>query len=309
MKKHLRWIALTLLAVITVLAAWQFVTGDWRAALQAWRGRWEWVALALAANYAGIFCDYLCWRWTYHRLGLRTAGVMGGAIYWTVYATQLVPMQLGRLVRPDAMARQDGQPLNRAMKAEGVLFYIDLTALGAVLVGLAVWLARDFLPEVYRAPLGAAAPVAAVIAAAVSLGLARTVARFFSETPLDLRTAFWLRWETFLTVLLRATDWMLLGVVLYMLVAHLPGSLSFDRVVFSTLVSNLIGSGSGLPGGVGATEGILWYFLRMLEMPETHDIIAVGLFRGMTFWLQIPIGWAAVVYVNRRLGKSRMEES
>jgi len=64
-----------------------------------------------------------------------------------------------------------------------------------------------------------------------------------------------------------------------------------------------------LPGGIGATEGILGASLRLRSVPMEHLAIAIAAFRLITFWIWIPLGWLALAVVNRRISRPVTPES
>lgn len=304
MKRHARKIALAVLAAVTVWFFFQFLRDDWRPAVAAWQGRIGLVLLAMLVNFAGIAVDFTAWSATYAQFGMRVRDRLGFGIYLTVFAAQLIPLQLGRLVRPDAVARAGRGSVPEAVKAEAVLFYLDLSALLSLIGALTVWLALPYLPfiGIASAPIGLVlSGLAYLVLAAAALAVANGVASLIAHTPLALPAGFWFRPRTVLILSMRLFDWLCAGLVLYLLVNQLPGGITFARAAFFATVSTLVGSGSGLPGGMGATEGVLGWFLNMALLPAAHLAIAVGLYRFITFWLQVPFGWAAMILVNRRL--------
>jgi len=292
LRKHARLVGFLLLAGVTAYFLYEFAVSDWPHAVATWKGRGWALGLAVPLNFVGIACDYCAWRWCYARFNLHPAGGMSIPLYFSVYAAQLVPMQLGRLIRPDAAVRLELGRLGKAVQAEAVLFYLDVTALGAAIAGTFCML---------LVPWGT--PVVVLGAIALALVLAHGVAERVAGTRLALPTAFWLRWQNLAIVALRMIDWFILGVILYTLVWNLPGDLDLLRTCFFVLVSSFIGSGTGIPGGLGATEGVLGWLLTLAELPAAHLAIAVGVFRIVTFWLQLPLGWLALLRVNHAAAK------
>ena len=100
-------------------------------------------------------------------------------------------------------------------------------------------------------------------------------------------------------VLIQMSGWLVHGFALYVLIAQLPGEITLWDPLFYAATSSVLGVGSGLPGGVGATEGLLGAALGMMKIPAEHLAFAVGGFRLATFWIWIPIGWLALGYVQR----------
>jgi uncharacterized membrane protein YbhN (UPF0104 family) len=71
----------------------------------------------------------------------------------------------------------------------------------------------------------------------------------------------------------------------------------------------VLGVSTGLPGGIGATEGIIGTALSLRNVPMEHLAIAIAAFRLITFWMWIPIGWLALAIVNRRTSRPVNPES
>jgi uncharacterized membrane protein YbhN (UPF0104 family)/tRNA A-37 threonylcarbamoyl transferase component Bud32 len=69
-------------------------------------------------------------------------------------------------------------------------------------------------------------------------------------------------------------------------------------VVF--LAGNAVGSAAPTPGGVGAVEAALSAGLSAIGIPVHEGIPAVLVFRLVTYWLPIPLGWVAYLALERR---------
>ena len=66
------------------------------------------------------------------------------------------------------------------------------------------------------------------------------------------------------------------------------------------LTGSAIGSLVPTPGGLGAIEAALSAGLTAAGMPGAAAVSAVLLYRLLTFWLPVPIGWLALKYLERR---------
>jgi uncharacterized membrane protein YbhN (UPF0104 family) len=66
----------------------------------------------------------------------------------------------------------------------------------------------------------------------------------------------------------------------------------------------VLGVATGLPGGIGATEGLLGAALKVRSVPIEHLAIAIAAFRLITFWMWIPIGWIAIAMLRKMTPKS-----
>jgi uncharacterized membrane protein YbhN (UPF0104 family) len=77
------------------------------------------------------------------------------------------------------------------------------------------------------------------------------------------------------------------------------GSLPLDSVAVVYLTGAAIGSIVPTPGGIGAVEAALTAGLTAAGLSGATAISSVLLFRMVTFWLPVPLGWAALSYLQR----------
>ena len=82
-------------------------------------------------------------------------------------------------------------------------------------------------------------------------------------------------------------------------VRALGGSLPLASIAVVYLTGNAIGSVVPTPGGLGAVEAALSAGLTAAGLPGTTAVSAVLLFRTLTFWLPVPLGWASMNYLLR----------
>jgi uncharacterized membrane protein YbhN (UPF0104 family) len=77
------------------------------------------------------------------------------------------------------------------------------------------------------------------------------------------------------------------------------GSLPIVAVAVVYLTGNAIGSAVPTPGGIGAVEAALSAGLTAAGLPGAVALSSVLLFRTVTFWLPVPVGWVALNYMQR----------
>jgi glycosyltransferase 2 family protein len=77
------------------------------------------------------------------------------------------------------------------------------------------------------------------------------------------------------------------------------GSLPIVAVAVVYLTGSAIGSVVPTPGGIGAVEAALTAGLTAAGLTGATAISSVLLFRAVTFWLPVPLGWAALHYLQR----------
>jgi hypothetical protein len=292
---HARAFAFVVLAAVTAYGVFAFAAGDWDAVVDYWRGKLPslpWILLLVVGDVA---IEGICWIWVYERMGIRALDPAGAGAYLAGRAGLLLPVQLGRLIRPDTMARLGRAPLSRCLQAEASSFVLDATSVGMLLAGLIAFTWH---------PL--AGPVVALAIAAIPLSLGDVLAARLTGSRLSLPVGFWWRWQTLGIVLVQMFGWAVHGAALYVMIRDLPGHVTLWNSLFYSAASSVGGVGSGLPGGIGATEGLLGASLRIMEVPAAHLALAVAAFRIVTFWMWIPLGWLALVMVRRHAaGTSR----
>jgi uncharacterized protein (TIRG00374 family) len=80
-------------------------------------------------------------------------------------------------------------------------------------------------------------------------------------------------------------------VALWMCVHALGGELPFVQIGAVYLGGHLVASAAPVPGGLGALEAALIAGLSALGMPVGAAASAVLIYRLLTYWLTIPVGW------------------
>lgn len=288
--KYTRYTGFVFLAVITAFGIYRFLTGDWTDVIAYWERHLEVIPLLLAVSMVDVALEGLAWMWVYHRFGIRVFDRGGLATFVAGRAGLLMPAQLGRLIRPDAMVKLKRAQLGDCLKAEAVVFVLDSISVLALLAGLVVY-------RLY--PL--AAPLAAAGVIVVNVFLGNRIGRMLTHTRMQLPPTFWWALPTFAIIVVDMLGWIAHGLALHVVVRDLPGDMTLWDSLFFAPGSAVLGVATGLPGGLGATEGLLGASLRIRSVPVEHLAIAIAAFRLITFWLWIPIGWLALAVINRRL--------
>jgi uncharacterized protein (TIRG00374 family) len=89
-------------------------------------------------------------------------------------------------------------------------------------------------------------------------------------------------------------------VALWLCVHALGGNLPFVQVGAVYLGGHLVASAAPVPGGLGALEAVLVAGLSGLGMPVGAAASAVLIYRLLTYWLTIPVGWLSLKLVEER---------
>lgn len=277
-----------LLAVITVYGVQKFLTSDWRAVTDYWMGKLPSLLLILVLALLDMILEAFAWQWVYERFRLRARDLRGFGVALSANAGLLLPAQLGRLIRPDDMVKLGRGDLGECVKAEGAVFVFDALSVVSLLVGVVAWRIHPVV-----------APIASGVVIAVSLFLGNQVAERLAGTKLGLPRDFWWSWQSAAIVVIQMTGWVANAVAFYVLVSHLPGTFTLWDALFIAPASSVIGLGTGMPGGIGATEGLLGTALQFNQVPPEHFVMVVGAFRVVTFWIRLPIGWVALTLARR----------
>ena len=83
-------------------------------------------------------------------------------------------------------------------------------------------------------------------------------------------------------------------------VAAFHGSVPVASIAVVYLTSSAVGSIFPTPGGIGVVEVALTGGLSLAGLPSAVAGSAVVLFRLLTFWLPVPVGWVALNYLERQ---------
>jgi len=80
----------------------------------------------------------------------------------------------------------------------------------------------------------------------------------------------------------------------------LGGSVPIASTAVVYLTGSALGSAVPTPGGLGAVEAALSAGLTAAGLPGATAVSAVLLYRTLTFWLPVPLGWGAFNFLERR---------
>lgn len=278
------------IAVLTALTLWGGRV--WLAELREtgsafWRGHAGVLVLIGLLQAVDICLDGAVWWGLLRASGYRIAASRAGLIFLAGYAGLLAPVQLGRLVRPIELNRLEGVPAGVGVAVEVLLLAFSGVA-GIVVMGASLLWPR----------FGVISPALAL------LGLTGMALICRYSPLLDLVTAWWipgLRQHPALwaVVLVTPAGWLLNGFSLWLVSGRKGAGVPLWEL-FAVAPSNMvIGALSGMPGGVGAVEAWLGALLSILGTSTATLVNEILLFRLMTFWIWIPVGWLALLTLWR----------
>jgi uncharacterized protein (TIRG00374 family) len=83
-------------------------------------------------------------------------------------------------------------------------------------------------------------------------------------------------------------------------VAAFGRSVPIASIAVVYLTGIAVGSILPTPGGIGGVEAALTAGLTAAGLPGAVAVSSVLLFRLLTFWLPVPVGWVALNYLERK---------
>ncbi len=289
LNRHRLVIGLIVLAAVTAYGLRALFHEDWRGALAFWQGRLWVLGAGLALHGLDLSIECCLWAAILAVFGVRLPVRRIPAVFFSGFAGSLMPVQLGRLIRCEQISRMGLGRFGDVLRAEVILGGVG--ALG----GLAVMAGALVMSRVPWAgvPLMFLAPPAALWLASWVWSLLPLSARAFpGET---------LRKPAVLAVsCLTPVGWILNSLVLHLVIRGSAPPYPFWQVIFMPPSYMLLGTASGVPGGVGVVETLLGATLvRWMSLPDAHVLLAVAAFRLITFWVWVGVGWLALLRVLR----------
>ena len=270
------------------------------------RFRWGFLPLILGLtlfNYCGRFVK---WQYYLGRLEVKISWAKSLLIFISGLSMAITPGKVGELLKSHLLKRSTGAAISRtspvivAERLTDGMAMLGLAATGLVLyrfgwelllILLILGVAGILLVQNRRLSL-------ALLGFAEQLPLMSRIAsliRTFYESAYTL-----LQWRPLLlAILIGLVSWTGECGALYFVFTGLGVAPSFDlfiKVTFIMAVSSLIGSASGLPGGLGTADGSMLGLTRLLiSTSATLGGAATLLIRLCTLWFGLGLGVLALL--------------
>lgn len=263
--------------------------------------RWQYLPLILGLtlfNYAGRFTK---WQYYLHRLHVRIPWGKSLLIFLSGLSMAITPGKVGELLKSYLLKRSTGEPMSRTAPVivcerltDGVAM-IGLAATGLVLYRFGWELLLALFILGFAIILLAQNRALAFAERLPGVSRIAHMARIFYESAYTL-----LQWKpVLLGILIGFISWSGECGALYFVYAGLgvgPGLDLFIKAMFILAVSSLVGSASGLPGGLGTADGSMVGLTRLLISPSaTLGGSATLLIRLCTLWFGLGLGVAALL--------------
>lgn len=263
--------------------------------------RWAFLPVILGMTLYNYFWRFLKWHYYLRRLSIRLDWRKSLLIFLSGLSMAITPGKVGELLKSYLLKRSTGEPISRTspiIMSERLTDGIAMILLAAA--GLALYrFGLELLAALFTCVV-----IGVLIIQNRRLSLA--LLSFGERLPLVSRIAHLIRnfYESAYILL----QWrpLLLGIgiglvswagecgALYFVFAGLGlgfGPDIFIKSMFIMAVSSLIGSASGLPGGLGTADGSMLGLTRLLLTPSTSiGGAATLLIRLNTLWFGLAIG-------------------
>jgi glycosyltransferase 2 family protein len=270
------------------------------------RFRWEFLPLILGLTLFNYFGRFLKWHYYLRRLDIHLDWPRSLLIFLSGLSMAITPGKVGELLKSYLLKRSTGEPISRTSP---IIMCERLTD-GLAMIGLAT---TGLILYRFGWELLAGLLVVTTIGILIvqNRRLSLALLGFGAKLPLLSRIAHLIR--TFYESAYTLLEWrsLLLGILfgliswsgecgaLYFVFAGLGLGFSPDLVVKATFIlsiSSLVGSASGLPGGLGTADGSMLGLTRLLVSPSA----AIGgaatlLIRLCTLWFGLGVGVLALL--------------
>lgn len=267
---------------------------------------WEYLPLILGLTLFNYFWRFVKWQYYLRRLKVRIQPWKSLLIFVSGLSMAITPGKVGELLKSYLLKRETGAAISHTAPiivaerlTDGIAMLI-LAATGLVLYrfGWEVLLALLLLGLTGIALIQNRRLILTLLGFAERLP---TVSRFVHLLHAFYESAYTLlQWRPLLlAILLGLISWAGECGALYFVFTGLGVTPSIDLLIKATFIlafASLVGSASGLPGGLGAAEGSVLALTRLLVSPS----VALGgtatlLIRFCTLWFGLGLGVIALL--------------
>jgi uncharacterized protein (TIRG00374 family) len=250
---------------------------------------------ALGLSLLSYLLRFVRWQYFIFSLGHRVPAMRSLEIYLAGFALTLIPGKAGETVR-SVYLHPYGVSYPRSIGAFVSERLLDLAAVGAM-TSSALWMfqeQRSWLLAVIVGTMMLALTFRSRLPTLIGKRLTRgSVVRYATKAAVVVRFLLSGR-RLALATTLSLVAWIAQGIALHLIVHELGYELSASTTVGIYCLGILVGSASFIPGGLGATEAALVLFLSLAGVGQTDAIVASMISRGLTLWLAVGIGVAAM---------------
>ncbi len=274
-----------LLIIVTGYGILQLRGEDFSGFKEIITNRWRLFLIACVLRFLDWILDYYLWRLLLNKFSNNIPIRESIWIYLTQGAGIVLPAQLGRALRGYVISKTGEVSVSKAMTLE-FLFLLCVTegAFLVLLVSLAFYANHFILPLII-----------AVASLLVFPFLLKILAPLFSKIKIHLNNDIIKPEFLILFCIGCSVGWAVNGLIFFLLLGSRSSGLYLSQVEMILLGNLFLGICSGIPGGMGIVETTMGISLHWLQVQLPEIIVVIGLFRIITFWIWIPLGWLALL--------------
>ena len=268
--------------------------------------RWEFFPLILGLTLFNYFWRFLKWQYYLDRLEIRMHWLKSLLIFLSGLSMAITPGKVGELLKSYLLKSTTGTPISRtspiimAERLTDGIAMIGLAMIGLVLYGFG-----------WELLLALCIIVITVVLVIQNRRLSMALLGFGERLPIVSRIAHLIRtfyessyallqWRPLLlAILIGLISWSGECAALLFVYAGLGIAFSLDvfiKSMFILAVSSLVGSVSGLPGGLGTADGSMLGLTQLLVTPSKAIAgAATLLIRLCTLWFGLGLGVIALI--------------
>jgi glycosyltransferase 2 family protein len=268
--------------------------------------RWEFLPLILGLTLFNYFWRFVKWQYYLGRLEIKIHWLKSLLIFLSGLSMAITPGKVGELLKSYMLKSSTGTPVSRtspiimAERLTDGIAMIGLAVTGLVLYrfGLELLLALFILVLIGILVIQNRQLSLALLGFGERLPMVSRIAhliRAFYESSYIL-----LQWRSLIfAILIGLISWSGECAALFFVYAGLGLGFSLDlfiKSMFILAVSSLVGSASGLPGGLGTADGSMLGLTRLLiTSSKAIGGAATLLIRLCTLWFGLGIGVLALI--------------
>lgn len=246
--------------------------------------RWGLFLFACTLRILDWMLDYYLWRCMLKKCSMNVPIKKSVWIYLTQGAGIVLPAQLGRALRGYVITKTMNISLSKAMSLE-FLFLLCVFE-GAFLV---VIISLGFYANTFILPI-----ILSILSLIMFPLLLRVLKPLLTKFKISLTDD--LIHPLFLMIFCVGCSigWAVNGFIFYLLLGGKESGIYLSQAEIIVLGNLFLAVCSGIPGGIGIVETTMSISLHWLHVQLPEIILVVGLFRIITFWIWIPVGWLAL---------------
>jgi len=268
--------------------------------------RWEFLPLILVLTLFNYFWRFLKWQYYLGRLEIDIHWLKSLLIFLSGLSMAITPGKVGELLKSYQLKNSTGAPISRtspiiiAERLTDGIAMIGLAITGLVLYrfGWELLLSLFILVTITILVIQNRRLSLALLSFGERLPIVSRIAHLmgtFYESTFTL-----LQWRPLLlTILIGLISWSGECAALFFVYAGLGIAISLDlfiKSMFILAISSLVGSASGLPGGLGTADGSMLGLTHLLITPSKAIAgAATLLIRLCTLWFGLGLGVIALI--------------